>query len=317
MDIAMNFTLGLSQGIAWPWPIAVYLFLAGISGGAVAVALMLNRYRNQVAENTPVLKAATLVGFVTIVLGMICLVADLTNPLVFWRILIYYNLTSVMSLGVIALLFYIPLVFVLMLVAFRKEVKGCGALAWLDGIIGAFDGIRGALQWIVLILAITICAYTGFLISALIRFPLINTAVLPALFIASGLSAGAAAAKLVAVGCFGEEEHSADMKLLHGAEWPIIAAEWPVMAAEALCIFMIAVSLISGNAAAQAAVEAFVSGTWSTVFWVGVVGVGFVLPVLLNFVKSTASFYLAGLCSVVGMLCLRHFILYAGQIFGL
>ena len=102
MDIAMNFTLGLSQGIAWPWPIAVYLFLAGISGGAVAVALMLNRYRNQVAENTPVLKAATLVGFVTIVLGMICLVADLTNPLVFWRILIYYNLTSVMSLGVIA-----------------------------------------------------------------------------------------------------------------------------------------------------------------------------------------------------------------------
>ena len=186
MDIAMNFTLGLSQGIAWPWPIAVYLFLAGISGGAVAVALMLNRYRNQVAENTPVLKAATLVGFVTIVLGMICLVADLTNPLVFWRILIYYNLTSVMSLGVIALLFYIPLVFVLMLVAFRKEVKGCGALAWLDGIIGAFDGIRGALQWIVLILAITICAYTGFLISALIRFPLINTAVLPALFIASG-----------------------------------------------------------------------------------------------------------------------------------
>ena len=298
MDIAMNFTLGLSQGIAWPWPIAVYLFLAGISGGAVAVALMLNRYRNQVAENTPVLKAATLVGFVTIVLGMICLVADLTNPLVFWRILIYYNLTSVMSLGVIALLFYIPLVFVLMLVAFRKEVKGCGALAWLDGIIGAFDGIRGALQWIVLILAITICAYTGFLISALIRF------------IASGLSAGAAAAKLVAVGCFGEEEHSADMKLLHGAEWPI-------MAAEALCIFMIAVSLISGNAAAQAAVEAFVSGTWSTVFWVGVVGVGFVLPVLLNFVKSTASFYLAGLCSVVGMLCLRHFILYAGQIFGL
>ena len=45
--------------------------------------------------------------------------------------------------------------------------------------------------------------------------------------------------------------------------------------------------------------------------------VGFVLPVLLNFVKSTASFYLAGLCSVVGMLCLRHFILYAGQIFGL
>ena len=42
MDITMNFTLGLTQGISWPWPIAVYLFLAGISGGAVAVAIMLN-----------------------------------------------------------------------------------------------------------------------------------------------------------------------------------------------------------------------------------------------------------------------------------
>ena len=38
MDGAINFTIGLSEGIAWPWPIAVYLFLAGISGGAVAVA---------------------------------------------------------------------------------------------------------------------------------------------------------------------------------------------------------------------------------------------------------------------------------------
>lgn len=310
MDIAMNFTLGLSQGVAWPWPIAVYLFLAGISGGAVAVTLLLNMYRKQTAVNTPLLKAASLTGLVTILLGMVCLVLDLTNPLVFWRILIYYNLTSVMSIGVIALLFYIPLVFVLTLVAFRKEIKDCGALAWLDGIVGVFDSMRGALHWIVLILAVTICAYTGFLISVLVRFPLINTAVLPALFVASGLSAGAAAAKIMAVGCFGEDPHSADLKVLHGAEWPI-------MAAEALCIFMIAVSLICGNAAAQAAVEAFVSGTWSTVFWVGVVGVGFVMPVLLNCVKSAAGLYLAGFCSIAGMLCLRHFILYAGQLFGL
>ena len=31
--------------------------------------------------------------FITIVLGMICLVLDLTNPLFFWRILVYYNPT--------------------------------------------------------------------------------------------------------------------------------------------------------------------------------------------------------------------------------
>lgn len=310
MDIALNFTLGLSDPIAWPWPIAVYLFLAGISGGAVAIALILNLYRKQTQVNTPLLKAASLIGLVTILLGMVCLVLDLTNPFNFWRILIYYNPTSVMSLGVMALLFYIPLVFLLTLVACREEIKKIGCLAWLDGIIGWLNGARGAFHWIVLVLALTICAYTGFLISALIRYPLINTSVLPALFVASGLSAGAASAKIVAAAFFGEDQHSADLKILHGAEWPI-------MAVEALCIFMIAVGLINGGAAAHYALQAFVVGGWATEFWIGVVGVGFILPILLNFVKSSTSFYLAGLCSVAGMMCLRLFILYAGQIYGM
>ncbi len=52
-------------------------------------------------------------------------------------------------------------------------------LGFLDGIVGFFDGWRVVLQWIALVFALTICAYTGFLISALIRFPLINQAVLP------------------------------------------------------------------------------------------------------------------------------------------
>lgn len=306
----LDFTLGLTQGISWPWPIALYLFLAGISGGAVAVAIILNLYRKQTCQNTPLLKAATLIGAVTILLGMVCLVLDLTNPLFFWRILVFYNPTSVMSLGVMALLFYIPLVCILTLVALRDEIKN-SPLGFLDGLIGIFDNCRCGLQWIVLLLALTICAYTGFLISALIRFPLINQAVLPALFVASGLSAGSAAAKMVAVGMFGDDAHGVDQKLLHGAEWPI-------MAAEALCIFMIAVALIGGNAAAQAASAAFFTGPWATEFWVGVVGVGFIVPILLSFAKgSTATLYLSGLASVAGMMCLRLFILYAGQLYGL
>lgn len=305
IESSMNFTLGLSEGIAWPWPIAVYLFLAGISGGSIAVAILLNMFKNKSNENTPLIKAASVLGLVTILLGMVCLVLDLTNPLFFWRILVYYNPTSVMSLGVMALLFYIPLVFVLTMVVLNDELKCCG---FLKGLSDWFAGFRGPLLWIVLVLALTICAYTGFLISALIRFPLINQAVLPALFVASGLSAGAAASKMMAVGMFGDNIESHDMHTLHKAEWPI-------MAAEALCIFMIAVALISGNAAAQAAASAFCEGSWATVFWVGVVGVGFGLPVVIGFVRQTAgTFFLSGLASVAGMMCLRMFILYAGQL---
>lgn len=66
---------------------------------------------------------------------MICLVINLTNPLFFWRILVYYNPTSVMSIGVMALLFYIPLVFVLMCVVLQQEITSVSWLKWLDPII--------------------------------------------------------------------------------------------------------------------------------------------------------------------------------------
>ncbi|MEC4728012.1 polysulfide reductase NrfD [Shewanella sp. D64] len=312
MDGSIEFTMGLSQGIAWPWPIAVYLFFAGISGGALSVALFIRFYKKQ-TENTPFLKAASLVSLVTIALGMLCLVIDLTNPLFFWRILVFYNLNSVMSVGVLVLNAYIPLVALVTLFAFEEEIKACKPLHFLLPIIDKLRVIRTPSEKLVLVLAMSVCAYTGFLISALIRFPIINTSVLPALFVASGLSAGAAAAKMLAVSVFKEDLHSKDMHTLH-------SLEWPVMAAEALFLFMIIMSLATGNAGAQSAFAAFHSGTWAYVFWLGVVGMGFVGPLLLNFATGKAfshsakAFFLSGACAVVGMMCLRLFIIYAGQL---
>ncbi|MCL1056687.1 polysulfide reductase NrfD [Shewanella gelidimarina] len=315
MDGTIDFSMGLSEGVAWPWPIAVYLFFAGISGGALTCAMVIRFYKNQ-TENTPFYKAAAVISFVTISLGMLCLVLDLTNPLFFWRILVFYNFNSVMSIGVLALSVYIPLTAVISLLALEDEIRSVPVLKILVPIIEKLKAVRKPAEVIVLILALSVCAYTGFLISALIRFPIINTSVLPALFIASGLSAGAAAAKMAAVSIFKGDLHSSDMKLLHGAEWPI-------MFAEIMFLFMIATSLLTGNAGAQSAFAAFHSGVWANVFWLGVVGVGFVGPILLNFATSKSfshsakAFYVSGLCSVSGMMCLRLFILYAGQHFAI
>lgn len=141
MDGAINFTMGLSEGIAWPWPIAVYLFLAGISGGAVAVALMLNFFRHK-TETTPIIKSASIIGLATILLGMLCLVLDLTNPLYFWRILVYYNPTSVMSIGVMLLLFYIPLVAVLMVMSFADTFSKWPLLGWVKPVCDQLEKFR-------------------------------------------------------------------------------------------------------------------------------------------------------------------------------
>ena len=198
MEQVIDFTIGFSENVAWPWPIAVYLFLAGISGGAFAAAALVRIFRKQ-TQITPLFQAASFIALVTILLGMVCLVFDLTKPLDFWKILIFYNPTSVMSVGVMALLVFIPTMFLVTLVSFyefepvKRLVDGipCGA-----ALLSVLRKILPALTWIGLVFALTVCAYTGFLISALVRFPLINTAVLPALFVASGLSAGIACNQL-------------------------------------------------------------------------------------------------------------------------
>ena len=320
MNGAMNFTYGFSHGVEWGWPIAVYLLLAGISGGALIVALLVRFYKKQQAD-TPLLKAASLVSFATIALGMVFLVGDLEKPLYFWKILIHYNFASVMSIGVMAISIYIPLTLVMCLYLFEKEIsivlakksKRVGYFAMVMRILTRF---RPLVEVLSVIFAVIICAYTGFLISVLVRFPILNTAILPALFVVSGLSAGTASAGMVASWLFKEEIHSSDLKTLH-------TIEWPIMAVEIMLIGMLFVSLLVGNEFQQTTTVAFKSGLYATLFWVGIMGVGFGLPLVLNFAlgkqiaHSQMAFYLCGMASVLGVLCLRMFIIYAGQTFGI
>lgn len=65
--------------------------------------------------------------------------------------------------------------------------------------------------------------------------------------------------------------------------------------------------------------SALLGGFWANVFWIGVVGIGLVLPLLLNGIatpqlKHRKGFMLLVAClGLIGVLCLRFFILYAGQ----
>jgi len=319
MNGAINFTYGFSHGVEWGWPIAVYLLLAGISGGALIVALLVRFYKKQHAD-TPLLKAASLVSFVTIALGMVFLVGDLEKPLYFWKILIHYNFASVMSIGVMAISVYIPLTVVMCLYLFEKEIstilaKKAQILGYFEMVMVLLKKIRPLIEVLSVIFAVVICAYTGFLISVLVRFPILNTAILPALFVVSGLSAGTASAGMIASWLFKEDTHSSDLKTLH-------TIEWPIMAVEIMLIAMLFVSLLVGNEFQQTTTVAFQSGVYANLFWFGVMGVGFGLPLVLNFAlgkhvaHSHAVFYLSGMASVAGVLCLRMFIIYAGQTFG-
>lgn len=317
MNGAINFTYTFSHGIEWGWPIAVYLLLAGMSGGALIVAILVRYYKKQ-QNITSLYKAASLLAFITIMLGMVCLVGDLEKPLYFWKILITYNFTSVMSIGVLALCIYIPLSFIICLYAFEKELLEILSKRFtflkdlFITVMNILNSIRPFIEALCVVFAVIVCAYTGFLISVLVRFPILNTAILPALFVASGLSAGIGGSSLIAALGFKEHHHSDDLKTLH-------TIEWPVMAIEIMLIAMLFVSLIVGSEVQKIASAAFMGGVYSSLFWVGVIGIGFLLPLVLNFAlgkkigSSSIAFYISSFASVVGVLLLRIFIIYAGQ----
>ena len=112
-----------NPSIVWHWLIAVYLFLAGLSSGAMMTALSVEWMNPQKkAPWDAFVRAGVLIAPLTIILGLVLLIFDLTKPLNFYRLLITYNFSSVMSLGVLLLLFYTPLSVVYAVMRYRNSL---------------------------------------------------------------------------------------------------------------------------------------------------------------------------------------------------
>jgi polysulfide reductase chain C len=297
--------------VVWHWVIAVYLFLAGLSAGSILIGIGLRWTDKNIYDfdaEKPILKAAALIAPLVICLGLACLILDLTKPFHFWVILIKYNFTSVMALGVIALLIYTPLAFAYALIVFRNEL---GRFSLLSSIGESLVSFRKVIEVLLFGMAIIVGIYTGFLLSAMNSYPMLNTAVLPALFLFSALSAGAAANNLVSITFFSGKTEDEQSKAMHKLELPVISLE-------ILFLTLIFVGLYFRGGAAIEAIASLVTGVWATVFWVGVVLVGFGIP-LFSMILPDSMKHSRGLavfvacCSLSGVIALRHFILYAGQ----
>ncbi|WP_019617045.1 cytochrome c nitrite reductase subunit NrfD [Psychromonas ossibalaenae] len=308
------------EAVVWDWIIAVYLFLAGMSAGMVMIAIYLKRkvIEGRAADNG-IIKATAILAPFGIVVGLTILVFHLTKPLAFWKIMIYVNTTSIMSMGVILFNVYMAVLFVWLAVLFKDELlnilnKFVGdKLNFIGLIIDKIKPLENMLEVILAVLAVTLAAYTGFLLSALKTFPLLNNPVLPVLFVFSSLSSGAAASLMFGVLVFKQSMHCPSVKWVHGFERPVVMFELFLL----LCFFS---GLILGGGQKEAAAMAAIgAGFWAGWFWIGVVGLGMLLPLILNFVTSeqtrhTSSFlFMVTGLSLLGVLMLRTFILYAGQ----
>ncbi|GAL21145.1 NrfD protein [Vibrio maritimus] len=128
--------------------------------------------------------------------------------------MIYYNPSSVMSMGVILFQVYMAVLFVWIGMIFRKPIMDVlgSKFDFVETILLKLEKIENGLELFLGFLAIVLAAYTGFLLSALKTYPMLNNPVLPILFLFSSLSSGAAASLLFGILVFKEDSHSPSVK---------------------------------------------------------------------------------------------------------
>lgn len=180
------------DSLVWDWPIAIYLFLVGISAGLVTLSALLRRYHPEQATADSTLMRTTLVlAPCTIILGLLILVFHLTRPWTFWKLMFHYSFTSVMSVGVMLFQVYMAALAVWLVNIFSEQVivlqqRWLPKLVMLPKVLGWLAPMQKSLDIVMLLLAVMLGAYTGFLLSALKTYPLLNNPILPALFLFSG-----------------------------------------------------------------------------------------------------------------------------------
>ncbi|HGY5295844.1 TPA: cytochrome c nitrite reductase subunit NrfD [Aeromonas salmonicida] len=299
--------------LVWDWPIAIYLFLLGISAGATSLSVLLRR--KGAGSESGIIKATAILAPLSVILGLLILIFHLARPWTFWKLMFHYQFDSVMSMGVMLFQLYMAVLFAWLAVVFRSEIEELRrhlfkeTFAFVDSTIVLLARFERLLAPLLLLLAALLGAYTGFLLSALKTYPLLNN---PVLFLVSGISSGIASTILLAVTLFNEDHHSQGVSFVHGFERPVLAVEVLLL----VCFFT---GLYFGGGQKEVAMWAAIgSGFWAQVFWLGVVGFGMLLPQLLSLLPAQMrqrNGHLVLVCSLtlMGILLLRYFVLYAGQ----
>jgi formate-dependent nitrite reductase membrane component NrfD len=250
----------------WTWFIIPYFFIGGLAGGAYFIAALLTWFGRP--ADRPVIRSGYYVAFIGVVLSGCLLILDLTRPERFWHMLFQSeNFPALMFKG------YSPISFgAWMLLAFSgfATLSALGAWAEEGRAPARFDSLStGAIgRWIAAaggVFGLAFAGYTGILLSVTNRPIWADSVWLGALFLASGVSTGAAALILLA------RRREAEGSLV---EW-LSSFDSRVLMFELLLLVIFLVSL-------GPVVQVWLSG-WGVVLVLGVVIAGILVPILLHY----------------------------------
>jgi protein NrfD len=291
----------------WGWEIPVYLFLGGFTAGIMILsgwALWKGR-RNPRPHTTFALASSGLfiVGLAAISLGMLALFLDLAHKPYVWRVYLIMEPTSPMSWGSwILLLVYPVLAAGVLLDPPAPLLDRLPVLRPLAYRMDVAPRVREAVGFVSIVVGVGLGIYTGILLSALGARPLWSSGLLGPLFLVSGLSTAAAFAHWASP----EPEERVQLAWLDNL----------FLTTELGVIVLLLVGLMSSTAAHAQAARLLLGGPYTAVFWVGVVGLGIVLPLVVQSLAVTHRIIhtpIAPVLVMLGGLALRFVIVYAGQ----
>ncbi|MFC2111512.1 NrfD/PsrC family molybdoenzyme membrane anchor subunit [Bacteroidota bacterium] len=277
----------------WGWLLAIYLFLAGLGGGAYTAGVI----GDFLGWHPGISKIGILLGFPCVLLGCIFLIADLGKPANFWRAFMKPR-TSWIARGTI-------IITVFMIVNFIHIVLWIWPFNVLDESVGA----RYFINTLGIIFAFGTMIYTGILLSVSRPIAFWSTAMLPLLFLVSALSTGFMA--VIALSTFAGIRIE-DIIILEKLDIMLIIAE----------IFILVFYLYSTQRVpeARASAKHILFGSVAPLFWIGVAMLGLIVPLvfdLLGIFTFTGAgahtiMIIASISGVIGGLILRKVILSGG-----
>lgn len=290
----------------WTWEVAMYLFLGGLTAGAMIFAasmVLLNKDQEAPFATTRL----ALLAPILLSLGMTTLFLDLEHKLYVFRFYTSFQPTSPMSWGSWLLLVIYPISILQILSTLRS---GYGPLASLLNrlpigrtLLDFSELHRRKIAMAVIPFAMGLGIYTGILLSAFGARPFWNSGVLGPLFLVSGLSTAAAMVALIA------RSHS-EKALFTRIDLVLIFAEIALIA-----LFII--NLATGSAQQIEALQSITGGPYTMVFWVLFIGFGLLIPMLLELLEisgiNKSLAVLAPVLVLLGGYALRQIMLDAGQ----
>ncbi len=310
----------------WGMPVILYLFLAGMGAGAttVSASMLLRGGGGARGAHHEIARYGALLGPIPVIVGVVLIVFELGS----WQAghyLRFINLFLVANLSPMSVGTWLLVGFTL-----TSAMYGYTYLKFMPMYFGDRLKWRRALAWVNIPMGIGVAIYTGVLLGAMPSRPFWNSPVLALLFLLSALSSGTAliilARAFIRRSGLSEEKREE----IHKSGYVLSTADSAIIGIEVISIFLFLMFAYLTVGDVRYAIDVILpGGELATLFWIGVVLIGlvipgllelyFVLPGLLYQRKYEVSRYTEMLIAsavILGGFLLRYVVVIAGQITG-